>query len=54
MYEPAHFIKIFVSDLEAAWRKLKPNAKMTQLLKVLAVILLTSSVSWAKCELGRI
>ena len=31
MYEPAIFIKTFVSDLDAALSKLKPNAKLTQL-----------------------
>jgi len=31
MHEPAHFIKIFVTDLDAALGTLKPNAKLTQL-----------------------
>ena len=55
MSEPAHFIKAFVIDLDAAMGKLKPNAKLTQLQRVwlgfcLTGILLTNSVCWAKFE----
>ena len=55
MSEPAHFVKTFVNDLNAALGKLKPNAKLTQLQKVwlgfcLTGILLTHSVCWAKFE----
>lgn len=53
--EPAHFIKIFVTDLDAALGKLKPNAKLTSLQNIwlgfcLTGILLTNSVCWAKFE----
>jgi hypothetical protein len=53
--EPAHFIKIFVTDLDAALGKLKSNAKLTQLQKIwlgfcLTGMLLTNSVCWAKFE----
>src|SRR5664279_456373 len=55
MSEPAHFIKTFVTDLDAALGKLKPNAKLTQLQKIwlgfcLTGMLLTNSVCWAKFE----
>ena len=55
MHEPAHFIKIFVTDLDAALGKLKPNAKLTQLQRFwlgfcLTGMLLTNSVCWAKFE----
>jgi len=55
MYEPAVFIKTFVTDLDAALSKLKPNAKLTQLQRMwlgfcLMGILLTNSVCWAKFE----
>jgi hypothetical protein len=55
MSEPAHFAKTFVSDLDAALGKQKPNAKLTQLQKIwlgfcLTGILLTNSVCWAKFE----
>ncbi len=55
MHEPAHFIKTFVTDVDAALEKLKPNAKLTQLQKVwlgfcLTGMLLTHSVCWAKFE----
>ena len=55
MHEPAHFIKSFVTDLDAALGKLKPNAKLTQLQKIwlgfcLTGMLLTNSVCWAKFE----
>ena len=55
MSEPAHFIKTFVADLNAAIGELKPNAKLTQLQSVwlgfcLTGILLTNSVCWAKFE----
>jgi hypothetical protein len=55
MHEPAHFIKTFVTDLDAALGKLKPNAKLTQLLRFwlgfcLTGMLLTNSVCWAKFE----
>jgi hypothetical protein len=53
--EPAHFIKTFVTDLDAALGRLKPNAKLTQLQRVwlgfcLTGMLLTNSVCWAKFE----
>jgi hypothetical protein len=55
MHEPAHFIKTFVTDLDAALGKLKRNAKLTQLQKIwlgfcLTGMLLTNSVCWAKFE----
>ena len=55
MSEPAHFIKTFVTDLDAALGKLKPNAKLTQLQRIwlgfcLTGMLLTNSVCWAKFE----
>lgn len=55
MSEPAHFIKTFVDDLDAALGKLKANAKLTALQKswlgfCLTGILLTNSVCWAKFE----
>ena len=55
MYEPAHFIKTFVTDLDAALGKLKPNAKLTHIQKIwlgfcLTGMLLTNSVCWAKFE----
>ena len=55
MSEPAHFIKTFVTDLDVALGKLKPNAKLTQLQRVwlgfcLTGMLLTNSVCWAKFE----
>ena len=55
MSEPAHFIKTFVADLDAALGKLKPNAKLTQLQRIwlgfcLTGMLLTNSVCWAKFE----
>jgi hypothetical protein len=55
MHEPAHFIKTFVTDLDAAVGKLKRNAKLTQLQKIwlgfcLTGMLLTNSVCWAKFE----
>ena len=55
MYEPAHFIKTFVDDLDVALGKLKPNAKLTQLQRIwlgfcLTGVLLTNSVCWAKFE----
>ena len=34
MYEPAIFIKTFVTDLDATLSKLKPNAKLTQLQRI--------------------
>ncbi|MDD5323661.1 MAG: transposase [Methylococcales bacterium] len=55
MYEPAHFIKSFVTDLDAALEKLKSNARLTLLQKTwlgfcLTGMLLTNSVCWAKFE----
>ena len=55
MTDPAHFIKTFVSDLDAALGKLKTNAKLTQTQRhwlgiCLTGILLTNSVCWAKFE----
>ena len=55
MYEPAHFIKTFVTDLDAALGKLKSNAKLTHIQKIwlgfcLTGMLLTNSVCWAKFE----
>ena len=55
MYEPTQFIKTFVTDLDAALAKLKPNAQLTQLQRMwlafcLMGILLTNSVCWAKFE----
>ena len=53
--DSAHFIKTFVTDLDAALGKLKPNAKLTQLQRFwlgfcLTGMLLTNSVCWAKFE----
>ncbi|MFA5921973.1 MAG: transposase [Methylococcaceae bacterium] len=53
MSEPAQFIKTFVTDLDVALEKLKPNAKLTQLQRLwlglcLTGILLTNTVCWAK------
>ena len=61
MYEPAHFIKTFVTDLDAALGKLKPNAKLTHT-KDLAGILFDGNVAdqfsvlgeVRACELGRL
>lgn len=55
MSEPAHFIKTFITDLDTALGKLKPNAKLTQLQRIwlgfcLTGMLLTNSVCWAKFE----
>jgi len=55
MSEPAHFIKTFVDDLDAALGKLKSNTKLTPLQKIwlgfcLTGMLLTNSVCWAKFE----
>jgi hypothetical protein len=55
MVEPAHFIKTFVTDLDAALEKLKTNAKLTRTQRLwigvcLTGILLTNSVCWAKFE----
>jgi len=55
MSEPAHFIKTFVVDLDAALTKLKPNARLTNLQRLwlgfcLTGMLLTNSVCWAKFE----
>ncbi len=55
MYEPAHFIKSFVTDLDAALEKRKSNARLTHLQKTwlgfcLTGMLLTNSVCWAKFE----
>jgi len=55
MHEPAHFIKTFVTDLDAALGKLKSTAKLTQLQRFwlgfcLTGMLLTNSVCWAKFE----
>jgi hypothetical protein len=55
LHEPADFIKTFVTDLNVALGKLKPNDRLTQLQTVwlgfcLTAILLTNSVCWAKFE----
>ena len=55
MYEPTHFIKTFVTDLDAALEKLTSNAKLTHIQKIwlgfcLTGMLLTNSVCWAKFE----
>jgi hypothetical protein len=55
IHEPALFIKTFVTDLDTALGKLKPNAKLTSLQKIwlgfcLTGMLLTNSVCWAKFE----
>jgi hypothetical protein len=55
MNEPAPFIKIFVTDLDAALGKITPTAKLTKLQKLwlgfcLTAILLTNSVCWAKFQ----
>jgi hypothetical protein len=55
MNEPAQFIKNFISDLDAALGKLKPNARLTQTQKLwlgfcLTAMLLTNTVCWAKFE----
>src|SRR5664279_521566 len=55
MYEPAHFIKTLVTDLDVALGKLKSNARLTHLQKIwlgfcLTGMLLTNSVCWAKFE----
>ena len=61
MSEPAHFIKTFVDDLDAALGKLKANAKLTALQKswlgfCLTGILLTNSVlgEVRACKFGRL
>ncbi|NOT84849.1 MAG: transposase [Methylococcaceae bacterium] len=53
--EPAHFVKTFVTDLDTALGKLKPNAKLSQLQRLwlgicLTGMLLTNTVCWAKFE----
>ena len=55
MSEPAEFVKTFVTDLDAALGKLKPNAKLSQLQRLwlgfcLTGMLLTNTVCWAKFE----
>jgi DDE superfamily endonuclease len=55
MSEPAHFIKTFVTDLDAVLGKLKSNGKLTPLQRFwlgfcLTGMLLTNSVCWAKFE----
>jgi DDE superfamily endonuclease len=55
LHEPADFIKTFVTDLNVALGKLKPNDKLTYRQTVwlgfcLTAILLTNSVCWAKFE----
>ena len=55
MYEPAEFIKTFVTDIDVTLAKLKPDAKLTDLQRIwlgfcLMGILLTNSVCWAKFE----
>ena len=55
MSEPAQFIKTFVTGLDAALVKLKPNAKLTETQQFwlglcLTGILLTNSVCWAKFQ----
>ena len=55
MDEPAQFVKNFITDLDIALGKLKPNAKLTQTQKFwlgfcLTAMLLTNSVCWAKFE----
>jgi len=55
MSEPAQFVKTFVTDLDAALGRLKPNAKLSQLQRLwlgfcLTGMLLTNSVCWAKFE----
>ena len=55
MYEPAEFIKTFVTDIDVTLAKLKPDAKLTDLQRIwlgfcLMGVLLTNSVCWAKFE----
>ena len=55
MNETADFIKTFVTDLNVALGKLKPNDRLTHLQTVwlgfcLTAMLLTNSVCWAKFE----
>ena len=55
LHEPADFIKTFVTDLNVALGKLKPNDRLTHLQTVwlgfcLTAMLLTNSVCWAKFE----
>lgn len=55
MSEPAQFVKTFVTDLDAALGRLKPNAKLSHLQRLwlgfcLTGMLLTNTVCWAKFE----
>lgn len=55
MSEPAHFVKTFVTDLDNALGKLKPNAQLSQLQRIwlgfcLTGMLLSNTVCWAKIE----
>jgi hypothetical protein len=55
MSEPAQFVKNFVTDLDTALGRLKPNAKLSQLQRLwlgfcLTGMLLTKTVCWAKFE----
>jgi hypothetical protein len=55
MSEPAQITKTFVTDLDAALEKLKPNAKLTQIQGhwlglCLTGILLTNGLCWAKFQ----
>ena len=62
MYEPAHFIKTFVTDLDAALGKLKPNAKLTHIQKIWLGFCLTGMLltkfgvlgEVRACEFGRL
>nr|WP_218780268.1 transposase [Crenothrix polyspora] len=55
MSEPAQFIKVYVTDLDAVLGKLKSNAKLTEIQSnwlglCLTGILLTNSLCWAKFQ----
>ncbi|MEI6067650.1 MAG: hypothetical protein WCP96_09940 [Methylococcaceae bacterium] len=54
MSEPAHFIKTFVADLNAAIGELKPNAKLTQLQRVWAGLLFNRNIADKLGVLGKV
>ena len=54
MSEPAHFIKAFVTDLDIALVKLKPNAKLTQLQRFWLGFCLTGDVADQFGVLGKV
>jgi hypothetical protein len=55
MYEPAIFIKTFVTDLDTALSKLKPNAKLTQLQRMwLGFCLMGTALTLLQAETARV